>query len=87
MFCEGPAGDVEAAYFANLALVASWASDGASLTLSDARRQRRPRLRRRRRATIVGGWVARGINNGADAVVTTDMTAHGHGDLRCRRHA
>ena len=36
MACEGPSGETEAAYFANLALVASWSSDGGSLSLSDA---------------------------------------------------
>ncbi len=36
MFCEGPAGEVEAAYFANLANVAMWANTGGSLVLQDA---------------------------------------------------
>jgi heat shock protein HslJ len=74
MACDSPAGDVEAAYFTNLALVASWASDGASLTLSDADGNTILVFAAASTATIVGGWVASGINSGTDAVVTTELT-------------
>jgi heat shock protein HslJ len=76
MFCEGPGSDVETAYFANLALVASWMSDGASLTLSDADGNALLVYGSAPAATIVGGWVASGINNGAGGVETTDITPH-----------
>ena len=36
MFCEGPGGEVETAYFADLAAVATWANTGGSLVLGDA---------------------------------------------------
>jgi heat shock protein HslJ len=74
MACESPAGDVEAAYFANLALVASWASDGGSLTLSDASGNVVLVFEPAPLLGILGGWVASSINNGADAVVTTELT-------------
>ena len=74
MFCEGPAGEVEAAYLANLALVASWASDGSTLSLADAEGAVILEYAMAPEATILGGWVASGINNGADAVVTSDTT-------------
>ena len=74
MFCEGPAGEVETAYLANLATVASWASDGATLGLSDASGAVVLEYAMAPEASILGGWVASGINNGADAVVTSDTT-------------
>ena len=36
MACESPAGDVEAAYFENLDLVARWTSEGGSVTMLSA---------------------------------------------------
>ena len=74
MACEGPSGDTEAAYFANLALVASWASDGGSLSLSDADGNVLLVFEPAPLLGIVGGWVASGINNGNEAVVSTDIT-------------
>jgi heat shock protein HslJ len=74
MFCEGPAGEVEAAYLANLALVTSWVSDGSTLSLADASGVVVLEYAMAPESTILGGWVASGINNGADAVVTSDTT-------------
>lgn len=74
MFCEGPAGEVETAYLANLATVASWASDGSTLSLADAGGMVVLEYTMAPESTILGGWVASGINNGADAVVTSDTT-------------
>lgn len=74
MFCEGPAGEVETAYLANLAAVASWASDGSTLSLADAAGAVILEYAMAPEATILGGWVASGINNGSDAVVTSDTT-------------
>jgi heat shock protein HslJ len=74
MFCEGAGSEVEAAYFANLGLVASWVSDGGSLTLGDAEGNALLVYVSAPAATIVGGWVAAGINNGAGGVETTDIT-------------
>ena len=74
MFCEGPGGDVETVYFGNLALVASWASDGGTLTLSDADGNALLAYEAAAIGGIEGGWVAAGINNGAEAVVTSETT-------------
>ena len=74
MFCEGAAGEVEAAYLANLAVVASWASDGSALSLSDASGAVILEYAMSPEATILGGWAASGINNGAEAVVTSETT-------------
>jgi heat shock protein HslJ len=74
MFCEGAAGEVETAYFANLASVASWSSDGASLSLADANGVPILEYEAAPEASILGGWVASGVNNGNDAVVTSETT-------------
>ena len=74
MFCEGPAGEVETAYLANLATVASWASDGSTLSLADASGTIVLEYAMAPEASILGGWVASGLNNGANAVVTSDTT-------------
>ena len=75
MFCEGPAGEVESAYLANLILVASWASDGSTLSLADADGAVILEYAISPEATILGGWVASGINNGVGGVVTSDTTS------------
>ena len=74
MFCEGAGSEVEAAYFANLANVASWAVDGDSLSLADASGVVVLQYLHVEGTSIIGSWVATGINNGAEAVVTTDIT-------------
>lgn len=74
MFCEGPSGDVETIYFATLPLVTGWFSDGGGLTLTDDGRAGLGFVPAPT-ASIEGGWVATGINNGQDAVVTTDLTS------------
>ncbi len=74
MACPEPAMGIESAYLANLALVASWMHDGARLTLSDAEGNALLVYTLAPETGIVGGWVASGINNGAEAVVTSDIT-------------
>jgi heat shock protein HslJ len=74
MACLGPAADVETAYLANLALVSSWMHDGARLTFSDAEGNAILVYTVAPEASILGGWVASSINNGAEAVVTSEIT-------------
>jgi heat shock protein HslJ len=74
MFCEGPAGEVEQAYFANLADVAMYAivgsqlnllsADGATLLVFDAAPAQ----------SIVGSWVATSIAMGG-GVVSSETTS------------
>lgn len=79
MACLGPAGDAEAAYLENLGAVALWASDGASLTLSDASGAALLGYAAQEPASVVGDWIASGVNNGSGGVVssaaTSDVTA------------
>lgn len=75
MACPDPAGSVEAAYLANLAAVAAWTSDGSALTLSDASGASLLSYEAAPEATVVGSWVAQGINNGAEAVVSSPTTS------------
>ncbi len=74
MFCQGPAMAVEEAYLANLGAVASWAIDGAELTLSDADGNALLLFDAAPEATVVGSWVAQGINNGRGGVETNEFT-------------
>jgi heat shock protein HslJ len=74
MLCEGPGGEVETVYFASLPLVSGWMSDGGRLTLSDASGAPLLVFEPAPAASIEGGWVATGINNGQEAVVTTAVT-------------
>jgi heat shock protein HslJ len=74
MACLGPAMDVEQAYLANLGNVASWAVDGLSLALADASGQVILLLTAAPEATVVGSWVAVGINDGAGGVVSSTLT-------------
>lgn len=76
MACPGPMMAVEQAFLTNIAAVASWASDGASLTLSDADGNAIMYFLAAPEATVVGSWVATGINNqlGENAGVVSSAT-------------
>lgn len=74
MLCEGPGGEVETVYFAALAEVTGWYSDGGRLTLTDAEGLPLLGFLPAPETSVVGSWVATGINNGAEAVVTSDIT-------------
>jgi heat shock protein HslJ len=74
MACPGPQSAVERAFFTNLGAVAAWASVAGDLRLSDATGQPIMRFSAAPEATVVGSWVAQGINDGAQAVVTTELT-------------
>lgn len=74
MLCEGPGGEVETVYFAALAEVMGWSSDGGRLTLTDAAGLPLLGFVPAPEGSVVGSWVATGINNGAEAVVTSDVT-------------
>ena len=75
MFCQGPAMAVEEVYLAHLGAVASWSVDGAELTLSDADGNALLLFDAAPEATVVGSWVAQGINNGVGGVETNENTA------------
>ena len=74
MACLPPLMDVEAAYFANLAAVAAYFSTGGSMALTDGDDNILLEFSPAPEVSIVGSWVASGINNGAEAVVTSDVT-------------
>lgn len=74
MFCEGAPGEVESSYLSNLASVSSWSSDGTTLSLADATGTVILEYAAGAEASVVGGWVATGINNGLDAVVGSETT-------------
>jgi heat shock protein HslJ len=65
---------VEQAFLANIEAVATWASDGATLTLSDGEGHAIMAFDAAPEASVVGSWVAEGINNGAGGVETTALT-------------
>lgn len=75
MYCQGPAMAVEEANLAHLGAVTSWSIDGAELTLSDAQGDALLLFDEAPAATVVGSWVAQGINNGSDGVETNEYTS------------
>lgn len=75
MACTGPGGGVEAAYLANLGLVASYQSGGIQMALLDTAGDFLLEFDLAPPASVVGSWVAQGINNGAEAVVSTADTS------------
>lgn len=79
MACPGPAGDVESEYLANLGLVASYQSGGIQMALLDAEGEFLLEFDLAPPRSVVGSWVAQGINDGNEAVVgsgtTTAITA------------
>lgn len=77
-FCVGPAGEVETTYFADLALVATGFSTGGSLVMNDGDGDELLVFLPAPEPTVVGSWVAQGINNQAGAaggVVSQDITS------------
>jgi heat shock protein HslJ len=73
MYCEGDS-DVEVAYFANLGAVAAYQSGGIQMALLDANGDFLLEFDLAPEATVVGSWVAQGINNGNEAVVSDALT-------------
>jgi heat shock protein HslJ len=62
--CADPAGSVETAYFANLAKVASYTSDGTTLKLSDGSGNALLSYASAPVPTSIGSWVITGFYNG-----------------------
>jgi heat shock protein HslJ len=75
MACSGPAGDVENTYFANLSEVIRYQSGGIEMALLDAGGDFVLEFALAPQASVVGPWVAQGINNGAAAVVSSETTS------------
>lgn len=75
MACPAPQTAVEQAFLTNIASVASWSSDGIRLTLSDAAGNAIMLFAAAPEATVVGSWVATGINNGVGAVESNAFTS------------
>lgn len=75
MACEDPAGELEGAYFANLAATATWSSDGTNLTFASADGADILVYEAAAEASVVGSWIASGINNGTGGVVNSAITS------------
>jgi len=75
MACVGPASDVETAYFANLGLVASYQSGGIQMAFLDADGDFILEYDLAPEASVVGSWVAQGINNQVGGVVSSESTS------------
>jgi heat shock protein HslJ len=73
MLCDGPGGQIETFYLADLASVSSWAIDGSTLTLSGATG---PVLAFEPRAasgpSLDGDWLVVDYNDGQGAIVAVD---------------
>ena len=63
--CADPAGSVESAYFANLAKVASYTSDGTTLKLSDSSGNALLSYSSVPVPTSIGSWIITGFYNGS----------------------
>ena len=74
MACVGSAGDVETAYLGNMLAVAIWASDGATLTLSDGSGNVILDYAAQAPASVAGSWIASSINNGSGGVASSAAT-------------
>ena len=74
MACLPPVMDVEQAYFANLGQVTAYQSGGIQMALLDAEGNFLLEFDLAPEATVVGSWVAQGINNGAGGVETNALT-------------
>lgn len=70
MACDEPIMAFEASYLEALSSVASWVSDGATLTLSDAAGSAVVAFAAQAPATLEGEWAITGYNNGMEAVVS-----------------
>lgn len=75
MGCPEDVMAVESAYFANLARVARYQSGGIEMAFLDADGDIILEFAMAPQATVVGAWVATGINNGREAVVGSDITS------------
>jgi heat shock protein HslJ len=75
MACEGAGGDVETAYLANLGLVATYQSGGIQMALKDSDGDFLLEFDLAPLPTIEGDWVAQGLNNGSEAVVSSETTS------------
>ncbi|MFV2063449.1 MAG: META domain-containing protein, partial [Chloroflexota bacterium] len=75
MACQESASSVESDYLANLASVATWDSDGATLTFGSAAGFDLLQYEAAPQGSIVGSWIAQGINNGSGGVVSSTMTS------------
>ena len=74
MACTGPAADVETAYFSNLGQVTSYQSGGIQMAFLDADGNFVLEFDLAPQASIVGSWVALGINNQVGGVVSSEFT-------------
>jgi heat shock protein HslJ len=75
MACVGPLMDLEQAYFANLGQVAAYQSGGIQMALLDSNGDFLLEFDLAPLDTVVGSWVAQGINNGNGAVETNEFTS------------
>lgn len=80
MACEGPAGTLESLYFVALGQVASYAIDDVTLLLKNADGDAILTFEQAEETALTGTeWVATGVNNGNEAVVSvlagTELTA------------
>ena len=71
MACQGPGGDVERAYLANLGNVAAYQSGGIQMALLDADGEFLLEFDLAPLGSVVGDWVATSINNGTGGVVSS----------------
>ena len=76
MACQEPAGTVESTYFGNLTQVSQWESDGATLTFGDDVFNVLFTYGAAPNGSVVGSWIAQGINNGSGGVVSNQMTTN-----------
>jgi len=74
MACPEPAMGVEAAYLANLAAVTAYQSGGIQMALLDANGDFLLEFDLAPEPSVIGSWVAQGINDGNDAVQSTALT-------------
>lgn len=75
MACPSPAGEVEAAYFADLGRVASYRSGGIQMALLDANGEVILEFDLAPEASIVGSWIAQGISDQVGGVVSSRSTS------------
>jgi heat shock protein HslJ len=79
MACDGPAGNVETAYLANLAAAATFTATAEALTIFDASGATLLVYAAGPANPLIGNWVVTGYNNGQEAVVSpiegTTLTA------------
>lgn len=75
MACVAPIMDVEQAFFANLGQVVAYQSGGIQMALLDTDGNFLLEFDLAPEATVVGSWVAQGINNGKGGVETNEFTS------------